>query len=256
MNRQRHGPQKSRASPASSDGFTVTELLAVVAVIGILAALIVPTVGHGKAHARRAQCMDNLRQMGIAAHLYWNDHDDVSFRYLDGTTNGGRIYWFGWLKPGSEGEREFDPAYGALEEYLGNRSVGICPSLDYYSTLYKLKARAAVCNYGYNRYLGQQPISISRLTSPAELVLFADAAQVNDFQAPASPGHPLLEEFYYVDAEEGLAYPNGHFRHDGHAQATFVDGHIASETPLPGSIDQRLPAQNVGRLRPEIVRIH
>jgi len=108
MNRRRHRTRNSPASPAGRDAFTVTELLAVVAVIGILAALIVPTVGHGKAHARRAQCVDNLRQMGIAAHLYWNDNDDLTFRYLAGTTNGGRIYWFGWLKPGSEGEREFD----------------------------------------------------------------------------------------------------------------------------------------------------
>jgi prepilin-type processing-associated H-X9-DG protein len=86
-------------------------------------------------------------------------------------------------------------------------------------------------------------------------VLFADAAQVNDFQAPASSAHPLLEEFYYVDAEEGLGYPNGHFRHDRRAQVAFVDGHIASEVAVPDSFDSRLPSQNVGRLRAAILKV-
>jgi prepilin-type processing-associated H-X9-DG protein len=236
-------------------GFTVTELLAVVAVIAIVAALLLPTLGQGKASARRTQCAENLRQMAMAAHLYWNDHDDLTFRYLAGATNGGRIYWFGWIKPGAEGDRDFDPSYGVLHEYLANQPPGICPSLDYQATVYKLKGRAAICSYGYNRYLGAQSIPISRVSASAENVLFADAAQINDFQAPASPEHPLLEEFYYVDADEGFGYPNGHFRHDRRAQAAFVDGHVATEIAVPDSYDQRLPAQNVGRLRPEILKL-
>lgn len=254
MNRQNHACGK-RKPAARSIAFTLTELLVVIAVVGIVAALLLPALAQGKASARRTQCADNLRQMAIATQLYWNDHDDLTFRYLDGATNGGRIYWFGWIKPGAEGQREFDPAYGALHEYLGGQSPGICPSLDYQDTVYKLKGRAAICSYGYNRYLGGPSVPISRVIAPAGMVLFADAAQVNDFQAPASPEHPLLEEFYYVDADEGLGYPNGHFRHDRRAQAAFVDGHIAAEIALPDSFDQRLPGHHVGRLRPEILKL-
>jgi prepilin-type processing-associated H-X9-DG protein len=82
-------------------------------------------------------------------------------------------------------------------------------------------------------------------------VLFADAAQVNDFQAPASPANPMLEEWYYVDTNTD--YPNGHFRHDQKANVVFCDGHVDSEKPVPGSMDPRLPSQYVGRLRPEIL---
>ena len=247
--------KKDRERTCGVTGFTLTELLVVIAILAILAAIILPTLSQGKASARQVQCLDNLRQMGIATQIYWTDHDEMTFRYLSGTTNGGRVYWFGWIKPGAEGQREFDASYGALEPYLGNRAVGVCPSLDYQATLYKLKAYAAICSYGYNRYLGQQSIPISRLAVPAETALFADAAQVNDFQAPASAAHPLLEEFYYVDADEGLGYPNGHFRHDRRAQVAFVDGHIASEVAVPDSFDARLPSQNVGRLRSAILQV-
>lgn len=229
--------------------------MVVIAIISVLTAILLPVLAQCKAGARRTQCIDNLRQIGIATHLYWNDHDDMTFRYLAGSTNGGRVYWFGWIKPGAEGDREFDPQHGALNEYLGDNASFVCPSLDYQATLHKLKARSGVCNYGYNRHLGRQSISLSRVVDTAQTVLFADSAQVNDFQAPASPERPLLEEFYYVDADEGLGYPNTHFRHNRQAQATFVDGHVGAETAAPNSFDPRLPNQYIGRLRNELVLI-
>ena len=84
-------------------------------------------------------------------------------------------------------------------------------------------------------------------------MLFGDAAQVNDFQAPASPSNPMLEEWYYVDTN--TSYPNGHFRHNQRANVVFCDGHVTEEKPVPGSLDQRLPNQFIGQLRCEILSI-
>jgi len=92
----------------------------------------------------------------LAALMYWDDADGVTFRYQAGATNGGKIYWFGWLKPGPEGTREFDPAAGALYPYLQGRGVEVCPSMDYSSTLYKYKLEGAATSYGYNFYLGKK----------------------------------------------------------------------------------------------------
>lgn len=254
MNRPPNTGRRSRRHPRPiATGFTLVELLVVIAILGILAGLIVPALSRGKAAARRAQCTDQLRQLGIATRLYWDEHDDMTFRFLAGSTNGGRLYWFGWLKPGAEGDREFDPVPGVLHDYLRAPALLVCPSLNYQATRHKLKARAAACNYGYNRYLGKNPMCTSRVRSPVNTVLFADAAQVNDFQAPASPDQPLLEEFYYVDADEGAGYPNAHFRHNRRALAVFMDGHVAAESAVDGSWDRRLPAQDVGRLRAEIL---
>ncbi|MEM7145763.1 MAG: prepilin-type N-terminal cleavage/methylation domain-containing protein [Verrucomicrobiota bacterium] len=56
-------------------GFTVTELVVVVAIVAILAAVAVPVYQGVAARGRAAHCMGNLRQIGIALNLYLGDHD-------------------------------------------------------------------------------------------------------------------------------------------------------------------------------------
>src|SRR5213594_928719 len=94
----------SRLTPGPRSGFTIVELLVVIAILAILAALLLPVLHASKEKARRAQCIDNLHQLGLATLLYWDDNEGQTFRYLVGGTNGGTLYWFGWLKPGQEGD--------------------------------------------------------------------------------------------------------------------------------------------------------
>jgi prepilin-type processing-associated H-X9-DG protein len=225
----------------------------VVAVIGILAALLLPALGRSQASAQRIRCVSNLRQLGLAAQMYWDENDGLAFRYRRGATNDGVIYWFGWLANGREGERPFDATQGALYPFLGGKGVELCPSLQSALIPFKLKATGAAYGYGYNLQLSapmnQPPVELSKVTQPAGLVVLSDAAQVNDFQAPASREQPMLEEFYYVNTNE----PTAHFRHARQANAAFGDGHVAAERPVPDSLDTRLPRANVGRLRSEVL---
>ena len=252
----RRGNARGRAT---AGGFTLIELLVVLAVIALLSAMLLPTLAGAKHIAQQARCAGHLRQLGLAATMCFDDNDGRTFPYQLHATNGGVVYWFGWIESGVEGERAFDPALGPLYEYVQGRGVEICPSLRYSSAHFKMKAKGAAYGYGVNRHLtstnGLPPFNVQQLRDPSSIALFADAAQINDFQPPASPENPMLEEWYYVDAGGGaFDYPNAHFRHRRRANAVFVDGHVDRATPVPGSIDQRRPAEHVGRLRAEILK--
>ena len=82
-------------------GFTLLELLIVVAIIAILASLLLPALSSVKARGQMAGCMSNERQMGIALHMYLEESGQrYPFSVLPGSTAGGRpLYWFEVLSP-------------------------------------------------------------------------------------------------------------------------------------------------------------
>lgn len=57
--------------------FTLLELLVVITILGILGVLLLPVMGRARESARRAQCINDLRQIGIAWFLYLDDHNDT-----------------------------------------------------------------------------------------------------------------------------------------------------------------------------------
>jgi prepilin-type N-terminal cleavage/methylation domain-containing protein/prepilin-type processing-associated H-X9-DG protein len=105
--------QAEASAPASSLGpsgraFTLIELLVVIAIVAILAALLLPALGAAKDSGRRAACISNLRQVGMALHSYAND-------------NEGRIP-YGPIAPPFSHPADFYPSTGSPTSLLSLRS--------------------------------------------------------------------------------------------------------------------------------------
>jgi prepilin-type N-terminal cleavage/methylation domain-containing protein len=60
----------------SRRGFTLIELLVVIAIIAILAAILFPVFGRAREKARETACLSNLKQLGLACHMYAQDYDE------------------------------------------------------------------------------------------------------------------------------------------------------------------------------------
>jgi prepilin-type N-terminal cleavage/methylation domain-containing protein len=95
--------------------FTLIELLVVIAIIAILAGLLLPTLARAKAKARSAQCLSNLKQVGVGLRLWAND-------------NEGHFPWaVDWTEGGSKDAPEWADHFRAVSNELVTTVLLVCP---------------------------------------------------------------------------------------------------------------------------------
>src|SRR5262245_4590203 len=96
-------------------GFTLIELLVVIAIIAVLIALLLPAVQSAREAARRAQCTNNLKQIGLAVHNYHSGHGSIP---PSGTRSAG---WYGY-QPGMDFVQQYSMKTHLLP-YLEQQAV-------------------------------------------------------------------------------------------------------------------------------------
>jgi prepilin-type N-terminal cleavage/methylation domain-containing protein len=173
--------------------FTLLELLVVIAIISVLAAMLLPAIGKGKAKARSAQCVSNLRQWGLAVRAYADDNDDVLPHRGQGVQVLTRIDrpedWFNAL-PVYFGSRSFQDlvASGQAPKPTAN-SVFICPVATDPGSNYFL---AYAMNMNLSPWSLPKPTRYREIAHPSQVVAFADGpGQYSATYPSANPYSPV-----------------------------------------------------------------
>lgn len=221
-------------------GFTLIELMIVVAVIAVLIAILVPSLAASRVRARTTVCASNLRGLGIATSLYLDENGGEFFRYY--MTAGpayplgaGRLWWFGFEAGGPVAgtNRPLDKSASPLAPYTASLAEKMmCPEFPYDDSGFYPKFSQHAASYGYNLKLGPTSMLTSSnrqmyLSRMKDVVVFADGIHF-DFGTTFNEGH-------YLQYTAGATIPSGyaHFRHprkvSGEAQMVYLDGHVDSQ---------------------------
>jgi prepilin-type N-terminal cleavage/methylation domain-containing protein len=212
---------------ARKAGFTLIELLVVIAIIAILAGMLLPVLARARDKGKSAKCTSNLRQLGMAAMLYDEDH---------------QVYPIGW-PPAAELAMSVPPIwYRQLQPYLGKQAtvsgggIFICPS-----SLQKARPEEnrggaqreggfwGYLAYAQNGYInnGRKDMGSRQVQDITGTLLYADTDGWDACLYPDGGGNVCYRHSggneKSSDTDRGIV---GQKRPKGRALAVFVDTHV------------------------------
>ena len=195
----------------SRKGFTLVELLVVIGVIGLLAALLFPVFANARARATGASCAGNLRQLHDAFVMYAQDNNDYLPAFWNKTNP-------------NEGGPAYKVEYGAdlvraVQPYARSANIWFCPSDPFAHT----ESLAGGVQHRYSSYFYALPQSTNSV-SPVNV----DASNRPVFSRIGPSNVRLLTDHLWPCKSDNDPNDESPYSHGGRYNAVFLDGHLTS----------------------------
>jgi prepilin-type N-terminal cleavage/methylation domain-containing protein/prepilin-type processing-associated H-X9-DG protein len=186
-------------------GFTLVELLVVIAMLAILAGLLLPSLHRAKQKAQAGYCLNNLRQWGLATQLYVADNDDFLPPEGFGNPTGDQVLkgWYFHLPQKLGIPPYHEMPWRTNAAIAPARSIWICPSNPRRSSGFNLFHYCLNENYD-GTGLSDHSVKLCSIRAPVAVVWLFDSKNIPGV-GPAGFVHTNL--------------------HSQGAQFTFLDGH-------------------------------
>lgn len=226
-------------NPRRPTGFSLTELLIVIAVLAVLAALLLPVLSSARRRAQDTTCIANLQQLGHAITMYVSDYDGAypltaeGIIYNNSVGDGVRI-WSDMLTPYLKG------------------SLLACPACDWENGPGTSYRTGYIINGRLNRQVGsrQQHTLNGRhemvVTYPSCTIVLADAriGEISGRSPDTAINRAGLDKYFNhpisdASAENILAQQPAGLRHHGGADYAFADGHVKWLLPTSVRTDRK-----------------
>jgi len=221
--------------------FTLIELLVVIAIIAILASLLLPTLSKAQNVAKSIKCINNLKQLGLAANMYSGDFNDYCVYACDAdywnsykTVWSSRLSEYKYISPGTNTILQCPS-----ERVRSNVINQLSPS---WSTAYNYSFKSLSyglnwCSFGQRLSSGVRPVKMSQMVAHganSDLIYFADTLPSMDGISGASSGISGGSGWIFEFTSSGI-YPyasrgsaNMAARHDKKVNVAHFDGHAQS----------------------------
>ncbi len=202
---------------AAEDGFTLVELLIVIAVIALLLAILLPALGKAKSTAKRVKCAGNLKQIDLAMHLYLAGNNDT-YPCAEDPVSTKPPYWL-WM---GRGWRSYIKPYLGGNIDVNNPSVLLCPGDRTEAAKYQLTS------YAYSMAFYHSPEQIDDMNNVENTYIHTNESPSSVPQRSCDVANPagkiLIGE--WLSNHSPVEKDYGWWCWEGRRNYLFADGHV------------------------------